>query len=119
MRVAVAATNMSDASLSSNRGPSRGVKAAAAVLCVLVLAYSLVIAGQILLGVLVCILVYGLFLAYYLLGAFVRLVDSIERIADALEVRAGETGPRVADGTRSRDDRSRSEGSRDHLEDRW
>ncbi|SFR44457.1 hypothetical protein SAMN04487947_1519 [Halogeometricum rufum] len=99
--------------------PSRGVKAGVAVLCLLVLAYSVVVAGQILLGVLFCALVYGLFLAYYLLGAFVRLVDSVERIADALEGRADQTGHRVADGTRSRDDRSRSEGSRDHLEDRW
>jgi hypothetical protein len=120
MRVAVAATNMSDASLSSNRGPSRGVKAAAAVLCVLVLAYSLVIAGQILLGVLVCILVYGLFLAYYLLDALLRFVDATERIADALERTAGDGGLVAADrGNRSHDDRSRSEGSRDHLEDRW
>jgi hypothetical protein len=94
------------------------------VLCLLVLAYSVVVAGQILLGVLFCALAYGLFLAYYLLGAFVRLVDSIERIADALEARGDEGRLRDAvdarsGDARSRGERSRSGGSRDHPEDRW
>jgi hypothetical protein len=85
------------------------------VLCVLVLAYSLVVAGQILLGVLVCVLVYGLLLAYYLLDALLRFVDATERIADALERTAGDGSFETV----TRSDRSRSEGSRDHLEDRW
>ncbi|QIB73756.1 hypothetical protein GL213_10370 [Halogeometricum borinquense] len=95
------------------------------VLCFGVLAYSVFVETAILLGVMFCGGVFGLYLAYQLVGAFVRLVDSVERIADALEGSNGADRLRTAvrdSRSRtddSRDDGSRTDTSRSRVEDRW
>lgn len=113
----------------STRPSSRSLAVAivTAMLCLLVLGYSLVVAGQLLLGVLFCVLVVGLVVAYRLLGAFLRFVDAVERIADTLERRNDAQGARTPrshpdDGSRRDDARnaeSRTEASRSRVRDRW
>ncbi|SFR44455.1 hypothetical protein [Halogeometricum limi] len=77
---------------------SRRTKIALALLCFLVLAYAVVIAGQILLGVMFCAFVYSLVLAYYLVQAFSRFVGGVERIASALEAIAERENPTFVAG---------------------
>lgn len=121
---------------SSSRSPSTGrlskrTKIALAAFCMLVMLYSVVIAGQILLGVLACGFVVTAVLAYRLVGAFYRFVAATERIAAALESREGtgrSTGSgslsgavraaRSDDSSAQRDDAS-DDRSRDHAADRW
>lgn len=57
---------------------------ALALLSLLVLAYSVLLLGNVLLGVVVIVLLWLLPLAWKLLRAFLRLVDAAEEIADAL-----------------------------------
>ncbi|ADQ67654.1 hypothetical protein C499_17979 [Halogeometricum borinquense DSM 11551] len=94
-------------------------------LCFGILSYSVFVETAILLGVMFCGGVFGLYLAYQLVGAFVRLVDSVERIADALEGSDGADRLRTAvRDSRSRTDDSRDDGSRpdksrSRVDDRW
>lgn len=111
---------------------SKRARIALGAFCVVVMAYSLVVAGQILLGALVCALVVTVVLVYRLVGAFYRFVAAAERIAAALESREGTgrtTGADSPDGTnrraRSGDSRGRTgddaggDRSRNHVRDRW
>ena len=73
-------------SSSSDGGRNRAVLAVTAVIAVLFLLYSFLIANQILVGIVVLAFLFVPYLAY-------RYVRAHERIADALEVRADRTGP--------------------------
>ncbi|MDS0298477.1 hypothetical protein NDI76_06965 [Halogeometricum sp. S1BR25-6] len=73
-----------DSPPSNGRLPKR-TRIALAAFCALVMLYSIVIAGQLLLGVLACGVVWTAVVGYRLVGAFFRFVDATERIADALE----------------------------------
>ena len=69
------------------------VGAAIALVSLLVLAYSLVIVAQILLGVMVAGgLTVGLYLGYRVLSALDSIADATQRIADAREREAEATG---------------------------
>ncbi|MDS0293150.1 hypothetical protein [Halogeometricum luteum] len=119
---------MADASPRPGRLSTR-TRIALAAFCALVMLYSFVIAGQILLGVLACAFVVTAVVAYKLVGAFYRFVDATERIAAALESREG-TGRTTGGDSRGGNRAARSDDpgertetadgrSRDHLEDRW
>lgn len=73
----------------------RTAKTALAVLSLVVLAYSLVIVQQILLGVLAVVALWGIYLLW-------RLIRVLERIAGSLELRAAHSdgGPLETDGQR-------------------
>lgn len=73
-------------SSSSSAGPNRTVLAVIAVIAVLLLLYSILIANQILVGIIVLVLLFVPYLAY-------RFVRAHERIADALEAQTRRTGP--------------------------
>lgn len=122
---------MAEESLQPTGRLSKRARIALAAFCVVVMAYSLVVAGQILLGALVCALVVTAVLAYRLVGAFYRFVAAAERIAAALESRegtGGSTGLDSLDGAnraaRSDDAQGRTgddasgDRSRDHVLDR-
>ncbi|UPW00472.1 hypothetical protein M0R88_18465 [Halorussus gelatinilyticus] len=70
---------------SRGREPSTGLRVALGVLGVLVLLYSVLIATQPLLGVMLVVLLFGAYLAWrwFLLG--VQFVAAVERIADAMD----------------------------------
>lgn len=76
---------------------SAGEKAAIAIALVVSFAYSFVIAGQILLWVLLVFLAVAVVAGVRLTYAFLRLADSVERIADELERTDAETTERIAD----------------------
>lgn len=122
---------MAEESLRSTGRLSKRARIALGAFCVVVMAYSLVVAGQILLGALVCAVVVTAVVAYRLVGAFYRFVAAAERIAAALESREGtgrSTGLDSPDGAnraaRSDDSRGRTgedasgDRSRDHVRDR-
>ncbi|RYJ13402.1 hypothetical protein ELS19_05100 [Halogeometricum borinquense] len=104
---------------------SNEARIALVALCFGILSYSVFVETAILLGIMFCGGVFGLYLAYQLVGAFVRLVDSVERIADALEGSDGADRLRTAvrdSRSRtddSRDDESRPDKSRSRVDDRW
>ncbi|ELZ26298.1 hypothetical protein C474_21416 [Halogeometricum pallidum JCM 14848] len=110
---------------------SKRTQIALAAFCTLVMLYSVVIAGQILLGVLACGFVVTAVVAYKLVGAFYRFVAATERIAGALESREGtgrSTGPNSpsgavraarSDDSRGQTDDASGDRSRDHAADRW
>ncbi|MFB6087736.1 MAG: hypothetical protein ABEJ85_04380 [Haloarculaceae archaeon] len=80
--------------------PDAAAWAGLALLSLLVLGYSLLIAGNVLLGVVVVALLWLVPLAWSLLGAFLRFVDAVEDVADALQRLAA---VREADRERARD----------------
>ncbi|MFC7077958.1 hypothetical protein [Haloarcula halophila] len=82
----------------------RTIKTVLAVGTVLVLAYSLVIAQQILLGVLAAVVLWGIYLVW-------RLISVLERIAGSLEYR-------IAQSERGADDRTATESEFDGARER-
>ena len=91
------------------RGPSPAVPGALALLSVLVMLYSLLIATRPLLGVMVVVLLFLAYLLWRSLHLAVRFVAAFERIADAMEGPASENRPPEGreDRTRDHEDRAR------------
>lgn len=89
---------------------SKPVTVGVGVLCLLIVAYSLVVAQQILLGVIACALVLAVAVAFRLVAAMLRFVAAVERGADALESMA-QNG--------SSPSHARDDGARNRPEDRW
>jgi len=80
------------------------VKIALAVVAVVTFAYSIIIAGQILLWFVLAGIAAGIYVAWLLVVAVLRLVDATERIARALEAEhGGSSGGSNSGGRRIRD----------------
>lgn len=79
------------------------IGAALAVLSVVALAYSVVIAGQLLVGVFVVVLLASTYLWYRLFHAIERVADGLQRLADA--------GERIAEGREGERGRDRTAGA--------
>lgn len=62
-----------------------------AVLSVLVLAYSLLIVQQILLGVLAIAMIWGIYLFYHLVGVLARIAAALEQLAKQRADRGGDS----------------------------
>ncbi|MFC6825973.1 hypothetical protein [Halopelagius fulvigenes] len=82
---------------------SSAAKVAIAVALVVSFAYSVVIAGQILLWFSLVFLAVAIVIGVRLTSAFLRLADSVERIADAVERTDAETTERIADAVEETD----------------
>ncbi|WP_311171331.1 hypothetical protein [Halobellus ordinarius] len=75
--------------------PSKRVQIALGVVVLVTFVYSVVIAAQILLWVVLVGVVAGIYIAWLLVAAVFRLVAAVERIAAAQEAKAGiESTPR-------------------------
>ncbi|RLM59622.1 hypothetical protein DVK02_02475 [Halobellus sp. Atlit-31R] len=85
--------------------PSRRGQIALAVVAVVTFAYSILVAGQILLWFVLAGIAAGVYVAWLLVVAVFRLVDATERIANALEAEHGDSssGSTDSDGHRIRD----------------
>ena len=91
--------------------PSRRVKIALAVVAVVTFAYSIVVAGQILLWFVLAGIAAGIYVAWLLVVAVLRLVDATERIASALEAEHGDsTGDNSGDNNDGSNDGSNDDG---------
>ncbi|WP_256546519.1 hypothetical protein [Halobellus inordinatus] len=80
---------------------------ALAVVAVVTFAYSIVVAGQILLWFVLAGIAAGIYVAWLLVVAVLRLVDATERIASALEAEHGDsTGDNSGDNNDGSNDGS-------------
>ena len=108
---------------------STRVKVAAVIVLLVTLAYSFVIAGQILLWFVLVGIAAGIYIAWLLVVAVFRLVEAVERLAAAreaevggsdrtVEADAGSVGAGRTDAKRTDGDDAASEGtSRDAFEE--
>jgi hypothetical protein len=85
---------------------STRLKIAIAAILLVTLAYSLIIAGQILLWFVLVGIAAGIYIAWLLVVAVFRMVEAVERIAAAMEADADDSGQiRDADDARRGDQR--------------
>ncbi|WP_132060707.1 glycerol ABC transporter substrate-binding protein [Halorussus amylolyticus] len=80
--------------MAESESPRTALHVALGVLAVVVVLYSVLIAGRPLLGVSVVLGIFGAYLAWRLFGLAVRFVAAFERIADAMEAREGDSRSR-------------------------
>ncbi|SDX57132.1 hypothetical protein SAMN04487946_101177 [Halobellus clavatus] len=95
---------------------SKNAQIGIVVVLLLTLAYSVVIAGQILLWFVLVGIAVGIYVAYLLVLAVFRMVDAVERLADAVEARneAGQTQP--SDGSSTSEKSDDAEAAPDEVE---
>jgi uncharacterized membrane protein len=86
------------------------MKIALAVVAVVTFAYSIVIAGQILLWFVLAGIAAGIYVAWLLVVAVLRLVDATERIASALEAEHGDSSHDSNGGSTDGDNNDHSDG---------